>query len=414
LIKHIHLTKQNKQIIAPPSKSFAQRVLFATALSKQSAILNNIGKSDDVLNVLKIVDQLGFTVKSSGEKTLIQKDTEPLNNLINIGESGLGTRLSVPILTRFFDDFMVHGTGTILNRTMDWFEKYLPQTGLYVALNNGHLPLKATGTITAGNYTVDGSKSSQYISGLLMTLPLCQGDSILEVTNPTSIPYIDITLEVMAKYNVQVTHENHQQFKISGNQSYYLDELDYTVEGDFSSAAFWIVYGLLANGIEILNLNPNSVQADKAILNVVEAVGGSYSWNQNRLTIHQPNTLIPFQFDATHCPDLFPILTVLAAGIKGESSITGTNRLKNKESDRKSVLLKEFSNLALEIKATDNKIIINGTGTLQSSEINSHSDHRIAMSAAIASLLTPSGISITNAECVHKSYPSFWKTADNI
>ncbi|MFK8046640.1 MAG: 3-phosphoshikimate 1-carboxyvinyltransferase [Crocinitomicaceae bacterium] len=414
MTKHIHLTKSAEIISVPPSKSHAQRVLFAIALTKQSAIINNLGGSDDVLYVLEIIKQLGFTVDYAGDKVLIQKDSEPSNNQINVGESGLGTRLSVPILSHFFDHYSINGSGTILNRSMKWFLDYLPQTGINISLINNRLPLQANGKIESGIYVVDGSKSSQYISGLLMTLPLCKANSTLIVTNPTSIPYIDITLKVLDDFNIKIENENYLKYKIPGNQLYFLDDLQYTIEGDFSGAAFWIVYGLLTDGISISNLNPQSVQADKAILKIVEAVDGVVNWTENTLTIRPPEQLKTFHFDAENCPDLFPILTVLALGIRGTSSIKGIHRLSNKESDRATVLFKEFSKLGAEMKIHDNTLIINGTGQLKTGVIQSFNDHRIAMSSAIASILTPSGIGITNPNCVNKSYNTFWETANNL
>ena len=410
MTRHIHLTKKADLVIAPPSKSYAQRVLFAIALAKQSAIINNLGTNDDVLHILDIVKQLGFKVESAGDKTLIQKDSQPINSNINIGESGLGTRLSVPILSHFFDEYSVDGIGTILNRSMKWFADYLPQTGLNISLTNNHLPLKAKGTIIAGDYVVDGSESSQYISGLLMTLPLCSGNSTLTVTNPTSIPYIDITLKVMADFDVQVDHETYIQYNIPGDQLYFLDDLQYSVEGDYSGAAFWVVYGLLNGGISISNLNQHSVQADAAILEIVKMIGGKFTWENGILKVQPPVKLLPFNFDATHCPDLFPALVVLAAGIIGKSTIAGLNRLIHKESDRKAVILEEFSNLGLEMKIESNTLQIFGTGKLSSNSVRSHNDHRIAMSFAIASVLTDNGIEISDPNCVNKSYPNFWET----
>lgn len=410
MVKHVHITQQIKAIEAPASKSFAQRVLYAMALSGTNLTIENLGESDDVLHIKSIVAQLGWRGVNNDASIHFTKQKNTDSNTVNIGESGLGTRLSASILSRFFDDFTVIGKGSILKRPMNWFSDNLPQTGLTIKLNNGYLPLRVSGQIKAGHYVVDGAESSQYISGLVMVLPLCDGDSVLEVKNPTSNPYIDITLAVMADFGVKITHSNYERYDIKGHQTYQHKSPQYRVEGDYSSAAFWIVYGLLTDGIAISNLNPVSVQADKAILEVVELVGGTFSWENDILNIHPPKKLQPFNFDATHCPDLFPILTILAAGIKGQSTITGTSRLVHKESNRVAVILKEFSKFALKMEHVENSLLIEGTGSLSSASIESHNDHRIAMSAAIASILTPNGIDITNPASVNKSYPEFWAT----
>lgn len=410
MTKQIHISKKGTSIKAPASKSFAQRALFAAALCSKSVAIEQLGNSDDVLHIQHIIEQLGFELETNQQLTTIKRAGPTVINTVNVGESGLGTRLTVPILNYFLDAYTVEGKGSLLNRPMTWFKDELPQTGLKIQLTNNCLPLFASGKINAGNYTVNGSESSQYISGLLMALPLCKSDSILEVKQPTSIPYIDITLSVLSDFGIIITHQNYTRYIIKGNQNYNLGTSPYTVEGDFSSAAFWIVYGLLNQGISITNLNQKSVQADAAILTIIEKVGGSYHWEGSTLTIIPPNQLLPFEFNAEHCPDLFPILTTLAAGIHGQSTIHGTNRLIHKESNRKVVLLEEFNKLGLEIKNINNSLIISGTGKLKSGSINSNNDHRIAMTFAIASFLTPKGIQISDPFCVNKSYPKFWES----
>ncbi|MFK8037826.1 MAG: 3-phosphoshikimate 1-carboxyvinyltransferase [Crocinitomicaceae bacterium] len=409
MTRHTHITKKGGLIKAPSSKSFAQRALFAASLSQNSTLIEGLGKSEDVLHIQQIIEQLGFELENKTELTKITKSHQIESNSINVGESGLGTRLSVPLISHFLNDYQITGKGTLLKRPMAWFESFLPQMGLNIELTRKCLPLYAKGKINSGHYCVDGSESSQYISGLLMTLPICNGDSILEVKNPVSIPYIDITLSLLSDFGIEIINQDYNHFIIKGNQNYESNLSPYQIEGDYSGAAFWIVYGLLNNGISISNLNPNSVQADAAILKIVESVGGTQVWKNSILKIIPPNQLKPFEFDATHCPDLFPILTTLAAGINGRSILHGTNRLIFKESNRKVALLEEFSKLDLEIESINDSLIIYGTGKLKSGDIDSHGDHRIAMALAIASFLTPKGINISDPICVNKSYPEFWE-----
>ena len=393
-------------IHVPASKSVAQRVLFGAALSKKPIEIFNLGACDDVLRIKDIIKQLGAEIIEKENAIIIHGQKHPVKSILNCGESGLGIRLTTTIASTFGKGFTINGSGSLLKRPLTQFADFLPLMGVDIN-KNGKLPLHISGQLKGGEYTVDGSLSSQYISGLLMALPLCEADSILNVTSPTSLPYIDITLSVLDFFGVNIEHNNYSKYTIKGNQTYSPKEEQYTIEGDWSSAAFWIIYGVINGEIRIKNLDKNSTQADKSILDVVKKAGSTYEWIGNDLLITKQK-LKPFEFDATQCPDLFPILVVLAASTKGLSIITGVNRLKHKESDRGLVLQTEFSKLGLKIEINGDLMTIHGKGNLNSGKIHSNNDHRIAMSAAISAILTEDGITISNAECVTKSYPDFW------
>jgi 3-phosphoshikimate 1-carboxyvinyltransferase len=397
-----------KSIVAPASKSVAQRVILASSLCKSQLQINNIGKSDDVLNIIEIAKHLGAEIEKINENVIaIQGKKYIPKQDLNVGESGLGIRLVTPVTSTFNKSFTINGKGSLLKRPLTQFKDFLPQMGVNIQFTNNHLPININGQITGGNYTIDGSLSSQYVSGLLMALPLAKEDSILSVKSPTSLPYIDITLSVLDFFNIKIDNDNYQTYYIKGNQKYLHKASAYTIEGDWSGASFWIVFGLIKGGVAIKNLNSKSTQADKAILEVVNLVGGNFSWQNNTLKIFS-NKLKSFVFDATNCPDLFPPLVALASAIKGTSIIKGVNRLKHKESNRALVLQNEFNKLGLDILIEGDIMSVNGTSSLSSGVINSNNDHRIAMCMAIASVLTPNGIEIVNSECVNKSYPEFW------
>ena len=397
-------------VIAPASKSVAQRMLLASALSCKTVQLNNLGRCDDVLHIKSIIQQLGAHIHQNGQNLIINGNSHPITTNLNCGESGLGIRLTITIASTFGKDFTITGEGSLLKRPLKQFQDFLPQMGVDVKLTNGNsLPLQLSGKLKGGHYTVDGSLSSQYISGLLMALPLCENDSVLTVTAPTSTPYIDITLDVLKTFNIDVKNNNYTTYSIKGNQTYQPTSKIINIEGDWSGAAFWIVYGALKGQITISNLATSSTQADKAILDVIKSIGCDFKWDKNGILHIQKINLNAFSFDATHCPDLFPILVVLAAGTNGTSTIKGVKRLKHKESDRGMVLQSEFKKLGLNIEINDDMMTIYGTGTLKSGTINSNNDHRIAMAGAIASILTDKGITITNAQSVNKSYPEFWE-----
>lgn len=399
-----------RELRAPASKSYAQRAILASCLSEGTSRISHVGKSNDVLNIIEVARQLG--AKVSGDNNLrIHGRVFPPKMVLNCGESGLGIRLSTFVAAAIGGEFDLIGAGSLENRPMTDLAEILPQIGIEFKAQNNRIPIHINGQIQGGKITIDGSSSSQYLSGLLMALPLAGQHSEVEVTNLNSIPYIEMTLDLMSQFGVEVSHQNFKTFKIRGNQTY--TGTDYTVEGDWSGAAFWVVYGALKGPVKITGLNPHSLQADREILSVIESSGGKYEWIDQDLHIFR-SILNPFTFDATNCPDLFPALVVLAAGINGESQITGVERLKHKESDRGAVLKKEFNKLGLDIQIDGNKMKVSGTGSLMSNEIDSHNDHRIAMAASISAILTPDGVSINDAEAVNKSYPEFWDQFQNL
>lgn len=406
--KFVSNTLSINSIHVPPSKSVAQRVLFGSALSTQPLQISNIGTCDDVLHIKEIIQQLGAQIIERQDTIDVLGRKNKIQSTLDCGESGLGIRLTTTIASTFGQNFTILGSGSLLKRPLTQFTDFLPQMG--VSINeDGQLPLQVSGQLKGGEYTVDGSLSSQYISGLLMALPLCQQDSILQVTSPTSLPYIDITLSILAFFGIKIVNDKYETYTIKGNQTYRPIRPETTIEGDWSSAAFWIVYGAINGKIKLKNLVKNSTQADKAILDVITQVGSKFEWEKEDLVVSKAE-LIPFEFNASNCPDLFPILVVLAASINGTSIITGVNRLKHKESDRGLVLQTEFKKLGLDIDIEGDKMTIYGTGHLNSGEIHSNNDHRIAMAGAIAATLTKKGVNITNAQSVNKSYPNFWES----
>jgi 3-phosphoshikimate 1-carboxyvinyltransferase len=395
-----------KKIQAPASKSYAQRAIFAATLGQSKCLVKNLGTCDDVNHILAISEQLGAEILKTEDGIEINPRINEISRNLNCGESGLGIRLTTSIVTTFGGQFTIRGEGSLVSRPMNSFETFLPQLGVKFESNNGFVPLTTNGIINGGNIQIDGSMSSQFLSGLLMAIPLAEQDSQIEVSNLVSFRYVDMTLQVMKDFGIQFTSENNKNYQIRGNQTYKNPKV-YEVEADWSGAAFWIIYGALYQDIEIQGLNEHSLQADRAILEVLDKCGTSYTWNQKNLRVQQ-SSLKPFEFDATNCPDLFPILATLAAAINGESKIRGVHRLKDKESDRGLSIQSEFAKLGLQIELEKDTMIIKGHSSLNSGTVHSNNDHRIAMAFAIASNLTKHGIEIENAEAVAKSYPGFW------
>ena len=404
--KLITASRLSGKINIPSSKSDSQRALLAAALSRGISTLSNVGQSDDEQHMLKCIQSLGAEVRVDQEKVTIQGITHFANQLdLNCGESGLGLRLLTSICAAHKGTHRITGEGSILVRDHFFFEQYFPVMDVNVTSNEGKLPLEIVGQLTSGKYTVDGSQSSQYISGLLMAFPLLSGDTELIVEDLKSKPYVDMTIAALKAFGIQIEEEGNHYF-IRGNQTYL--PTNYTIESDWSSASYWLVAAALGHEIEIGGLNLQSKQADLSMLQALK--------NAN-CHVHSSGDLIrvdgterkAFIFDATDCPDLFPALVALAAGCNGVSNISGVHRLKNKESDRGCVLQQEYTKLGLKIEIQGDEMIILGNRKLHGGTVDSHNDHRIAMCLGITATLIHDQVELLNADAVSKSYPRFWE-----
>lgn len=402
---------QIESVTIPASKSYAQRAILAAVLCDGETEVKNVGESKDVNHFITIGKQLGASIVREGNDLKIIGGQGKVSDYLNAGESGLGIRLAVTAAAVLKGEMELTGEGSLLKRPMTDFEDFLPQLGINCATTDGYLPIRLSGKAVPGTIELDGSLSSQYLSGLLMALPKLNGDSELIVHNLNSIPYIDITLEVLETFGIKIAHTNYKNFSIPGNQDYDARGF-YLVEGDYSGASMWMVKGALKGGITIKGLNPNSVQGDRKMLNALKMAGVSYHWDKSQLIIEE-SPISPFDFNATNCPDLFPALVVLAAGAHGETRLHGVERLYHKESNRALVLQKEFAKLDVQIELKRDFMIIHGTGQVNSGEIHSNNDHRIAMAGAIAAFISDNGVKIQQAESVEKSYPNFWREFQN-
>jgi 3-phosphoshikimate 1-carboxyvinyltransferase len=394
------------KISVPASKSDAQRALLCAALAGENSIVCDAGKSADVLNLLMALKCLGAEITIEQNEIIFKKAIQrPYHGCINIGESGLACRLMTAVLAVEAQDLKITGEGTLNSRKIDVYENLLPQLKVDFQSTGGKLPLQLNGTLEGGSMLVDGSFGSQYISGLLMALPQCKEDSVLKVQDQKSRPYVLMTIKTLAEFGVNISLDKEDIFRITGNQNYRSTR--YQVEGDWSSASYWLVAAALGLNIEISGLAWDSLQADKMMLNALLAAGCKIQNVDSSIKVHGKQRH-PFQFDASHCPDLFPALATLAALTPGTSRIKGVNRLYNKESDRANALLTEFSKLGVLIQIEEDEMVIEGQEQLKGATISTYGDHRIAMCIAIAGMFNDEGIEIANPEVVNKSYPEFW------
>jgi len=275
--------------------------------------------------------------------------------------------------------------------------------------NGGMPPLAIRGPLHAKKTRLDAQGSSQLLTGLLIALPILQGDSEIEVENLVSAGYLDLTLETCARFGVQIERsENGRAFFIRGGQSYRSSDI--RIEGDWSGGAFLAVAAAIAGseeGLRIHGLSQTSRQPDRAIVVVLAKSGADIHFDGSDLIV-KPGKLVPFSFDANDCPDLFPPLVALAGAIEGESRIKGLHRLASKESDRSSALQATFGALGAEISVEGDEMIVAG-GLLRGGKVSSWGDHRIAMAAAVAALAAEDEVTIDGAECVSKSWPGFFE-----
>lgn len=398
-------------IEAPASKSSMQRACAAALIRKGETILHHRGNSNDDKAALEIIANLGAGISFEQQSIIIKSNgVQPITNELNAFESGLSVRMFTFIAALSNQLIHINGVGTLLNRPMHFFEEILPQLSVKVESNNGKLPFKIKGPLKPENIVMDASMSSQYLTGLLMAYSVAEISSpkTIQVTNLNSKPYIDLTIEVMKafKLNVPINH-NYQTFEFQPKQNDNNDTIHYVVEGDWSNAAFLLVAGALYGSLTVTGLSRNSMQADKQIIEVLQLCGTELNITNNQIEIRS-SSLQSFQFDATDCPDLFPPIVALASYCGGTSIIKGVNRLRHKESNRGLTLQEEFGKMGIEIVLEGDLMKIKG-GRPSGAVIDSHNDHRIAMACSIAALGASSNTVIEKAESVNKSYPAFYE-----
>ena len=393
------------RVVAPASKSYLQRAIAIASLCEDECRIHGYTPSADVDAALTIVSQLGASVSISDGTIAISKGEITKNEIIlSCGESGLSARMFSAIAATYENKITVTGKGSLLERPFHMVQHALIQLGKSAHLTSGKLPLKLSGTMHSDEITIDASESSQLLTGLLIALPMLEGKSIIYVHHLRSIPYIQMTLDILSHYGISINHTNFQRFEIEGNQRPKAPE--YIVEGDWSAASFLLVGGAIAGRVSVSGLNPNSAQADRAILDALQLAGAKVEWEHDEVSCSR-STLHAFHFDATHCPDLFPPLAALAACCKGTSTIKGTERLHHKESDRATTICATLRSLGITVTIENHTMHITG-GAIRAASLSSFNDHRIAMMAAVLGCVADYPISITESKAVNKSYPNFF------
>ncbi len=390
---------------AIPSKSDAHRLLICAALADGPTRIQLPVRSADMDATVGCLRALGAAVteSASGELT-VRPGAVPENPVLNCGESGSTLRFLLPVAAALCGEVSFTGEGRLPQRPLGALLDAMGAHG--AAASAPALPLTVRGRLRAGSYTLPGDVSSQFISGLLLALPLCAGDSELRLTSPLqSAAYVDMTLGTLARFGVRVDLYA-DGYGIPGGQRYRSPGRA-AAEGDWSNAAFFLTAGALSGGVACTGLDAQSRQADLAIAALLRRFGAAVEASTERI-FAAPGELTPQDIDVSEFPDLFPILAVLACGAKGTSTLYNAARLRLKESDRIACVAQMLRDLGAEVSEAPDALAVTGRGELSGGETQSFNDHRIAMAAAAASVLCRGDVILRDAQAVSKSYPAFF------
>lgn len=401
----IQPSKCKGSIQIPPSKSMAHRAIICASLADGKSILTNVDYSVDIQTTIDCMRKLGAKIECYDHKVEIigiQNFHSLQDTHIECNESGSTLRFLIPIFSLTNQRIAFTGKNRLLKRPQKVYEELFHEIGCFFQQNEDCI--KIEGSLISKTYHVKGDVSSQFISGLLFTLPLLQNDSKIKILPPfESKSYIDLTIQMLHKFNVEITWEDDLTLIIPGNQKYVAH--DECIEGDFSQFAFFGVLGAINSDLEILGMDSNSLQGDKQIINILHDFGCQIEENENYYKIYQSD-LTATEIDLMNCPDLGPIACTLAMFAKGTTRIYNASRLRLKESDRIDAMVSECKKMGCNIQVIEDEMFIQGGTQTPKVELSGWKDHRIVMACAIA--LTRLGGTIDGCEAITKSYPSFF------
>ena len=403
-MKIIKADKLVGELSPPPSKSVLHRYIIASSLAKGVSKIENISFSEDIIATIEAMKKLGANIEQK-ENYLLIDGSDIFKNLnenieIDCNESGSTLRFLFPLSIVEENKVLFKGRGKLFKRPMTpYFENFEKYKIKHSYIDENKILLE--GKLKAGIYEIDGNISSQFITGLLFSLPLLDGESKIIINGKLeSSNYIDISLDCLSKFGIKIINNSYQEFIIEGNQSYRAG--NYRTEADYSQAAFFLVANAIGSKIRINDLSENSLQGDKKIIDYISEID---NWNSK-------DTLI---LDGSETPDIIPILSLKAAVSGKKIEIINVERLRIKESDRLKATVEELSKLNFDLIEKKNSILINSREDFKVNKnekvvsLSAHSDHRIAMMIAIASTCYDGEILLDNLDCVKKSYPNFWE-----
>ena len=410
----IYPGKCSGEIKIPPSKSMAHRAIICASLASGTSHIGNIAFSEDIKATIACMKQLGaeitadgdtLTINGIGSLAALQRNVGN-HTVIDCNESGSTLRFLIPVFALSDKHCIFTGKGRLMQRPQDVYEEIFAAQNKELKIYEDKL--ETFETLSAGIFEVRGNVSSQFISGLLFTLPLLENDSIIKIIPPfESKSYVNLTLDLLNKFGIETVWLNENALLVKGGQTYKAH--DYTVEGDYSQLAFFGVLAAINNDLTITGLNPASRQGDSAIIDILADFGAEIKATGNGYEIkHQP--LNAHEINLENCPDLGPVLTVLAAMANGTTVIKNAGRLRIKESDRILAMETELKKAGVDISSTfDTVTIKGGVNKKQAYTFESHNDHRIVMSMAVLATVLDKPTTINNANAINKSYPNFFE-----
>ena len=406
-------SKVNGNVKIPASKSMAHRALICASLSDGTSIVSNVTNSKDIEATVGCMKALGAKIKQLDETTYEVTGTNLFkqegNITCNANESGSTLRFLIPLAACTNAEVKFLGQGRLLQRPMDVYANEFKEQN--IEFNQSDKEIIVSGNLQAKNYVVQGDISSQFITGFMFVLPLLKNDSTLTITEPyESKSYVNLTIQMLAKFGIEITETSSNSYLIKGNQHYKAQNV--SVEGDFSQLAFFAVLGTLNNTLSCSNMDMSSKQGDKAILDCIP----SFTSEKDTITFTKKQP-IPQTIDLSNCPDLGPILCVLASYTNGETNIFNAARLRMKESDRIEAMETELKKWGVDITSTFDSIQIHGKELYKSDntiEIFGHNDHRIVMAMTVFGLCADSECIIDDAQAITKSYPTFFEDIQSL
>ncbi len=413
--KWININRICGDITVPPSKSFTHRAIICSALGVGKSVIHNVDFSDDILASIQSIKNIGATVNiKSGCVEIIGNGVNIVNSKFNFNESGSSIRFMIPIaMTDYnYDGFLeFDGSGSLVRRSLKVYTDIFKSKNIEY-IYDGKLPLKVRGKMYADSYYVRGDISSQFITGLMLALSVVNKKSEINIVDRLeSKSYIDITLDVMKKFGVSICNYDYKKFVINNKVGFKSTE--YRIEGDYSQAAFFIVAAILNGDIRIHGLNKNSVQGDRAIVDIVKKMGADIYFEGDILFVKKSKTF-GTDIDMSDIPDMLPALSVLAAFSEGSTRFYNGERIRLKESDRIKAMYTELTKLGAKVVECRDGLIIEGVNSLGGGLVDSHNDHRIAMALAVCSIGIEQPIKILGANCVKKSYPNFFDDLEKL
>ncbi len=399
--------ERSGKIVIPASKSQAHRAVILAALGKHDVEITCKGISNDIVATASCMNSAGANIEIKDNIIHVSPVGQTQHSTtFECGESGSTLRFLIPVFGALGVEGEFIPKGRLIDRPLYPMDEVLRSHGM--SIQKTETTIKCSGGLTPGEYEIPGDVSSQYITGLLMALPLLDGDSSLRVTGVLqSKGYVTMTEELLKKSGVEYTHHG-DTYHIKGSQKPDMGDC-FTVEGDYSNAAFYLCMGALSSdGITVMGLNPDSSQGDKAVISVLKEMGADITIDGTSVTVKK-GELHGVTIDASQIPDLIPTLSVVASVCEGETHIINAGRLRIKESDRIASTCALINNLGGNAKELPDGIIITGVKDLAGGTVDSCNDHRIAMSAAVAACASTGKVTVLDSMCVRKSYPDFWE-----